>query len=137
MISQGKAVLAPKAKKTTKIHIKLIKNREGVVIKYDISRIEDAVFKAFSTSAEEGSRKEAKNIAKKVTFIVNRRFKQGEIPTVEDVQNIVEEVLILQGYVETARNYILYREQRRRLRESKITKEEAIDVVGNYLDSTD
>jgi len=43
----------------------------------------------------------------------------------------------LQGYVETARNYILYREQRRRLRESKITKEEAIDLVGNYLDSTD
>ena len=136
MISQGKAVLAPKAKKTTKIHIKLIKNREGVVIKYDISRIEDAVFRAFSTN-EEGNKTEAKNIAKKVTFIVNRRFKQGEIPTVEDVQNIIEEVLILQGYVETARNYILYREQRRRLRESKITKEEAIDLVGNYLDSTD
>jgi len=136
MMSPSKAVLAPKAKKTNKNHIKLIKNREGVVIKYDISHIEDAVFRAFSTN-EEGNKTEAKNIAKKVTFIVNRRFKQGEIPTVEDVQNIIEEVLILQGYVETARNYILYREQRRRLRESKITKEEAIDVVGNYLDSTD
>ena len=136
MMSPSKAVLAPKAKKTHKNHIKLIKNREGVVIKYDISHIEDAVFRAFSTN-EEGNKTEAKNIAKKVTFIVNRRFKQGEIPTVEDVQNIIEEVLILQGYVETARNYILYREQRRRLRESKITKEEAIDVVGNYLDSTD
>jgi len=136
MMSPSKAVLAPKAKKTHKNHIKLIKNREGVVIKYDISRIEDAVFRAFSTN-EEGNKTEAKNIAKKVTFIVNRRFKQGEIPTVEDVQNIIEEVLILQGYVETARNYILYREQRRRLRESKITKEEAIDLVGNYLDSTD
>lgn len=135
-MSPSKAVLAPKAKKTHKNHIKLIKNREGVVIKYDISRIEDAVFRAFSTN-EEGNKTEAKNIAKKVTFIVNRRFKQGEIPTVEDVQNIIEEVLILQGYVETARNYILYREQRRRLRESKITKEEAIDLVGDYLDSTD
>jgi len=46
-MSPSKAVLAPKAKKTNKNHIKLIKNREGVVIKYDISHIEDAVLELF------------------------------------------------------------------------------------------
>lgn len=136
MITPSKTVMASKAKKTKRNHITSVKNREGIVVKYDTLRIEDAVFKAFSTT-DEGGKKEAKEISKKVTFIVNRRFKKDEIPTVEKIQDIVEEVLILQGHAETARNYILYREQRRRVRENKITKEEAIDLVGNYLDTLD
>jgi len=136
MVTPSKTVGASAPKKIKKNHITLIQNRDGVVVKYDISRVEEAIFKALSTT-EEGGKKDSKELAKKVAFILNRRFKKGEIPHVEKIQDIVEEVLILQGYAETAKNYILYREQRRRVRENKITKEESIDLMGSYLDIID
>jgi len=136
MVSPSKNVGVNIPKKVKKNHITLVQNRDGVVVKYDILRIEEAIFKAFCTT-DEGGKKEAKELSKKVAFILNRRFKKGEIPTVEKIQDIVEEVLILQGYAETAKNYILYREQRRRARENKITKEESIDLMGSYLDVVD
>jgi len=68
---------------------------------------------------------------------LNRRFKKEEIPDVEQIQDIVEEVLILEGEVEAAKAFILYREQRRRIREAQAISEEAVDRVDDYLDKMD
>ena len=50
--------------------------------------------------------------------MLNRRFKKGETPNIEQIQDIVEEALMLEDLVETAKAYILYREQRRAIREA-------------------
>ena len=76
-------------------------------------KIEEAIFKAL-TATNTGGRKLAKELADKVVKLLNRRFKKGDIPTVEQIQDIVEEVLILEDLVETAKAYILYREKRRK-----------------------
>jgi len=68
---------------------------------------------------------------------LNRRFKKEEIPDVEQIQDVVEEVLILENLVETSKAYILYREQRKELRESRIVTGEAISLVDEYLKEKD
>ncbi len=119
-----------------KNNIKSVINRNGVVVRFDASRIENVILKALLVS-KEGGRKEAKDITKRVTFILNKRFRNGELPTVENIQDIIEECLVSSGFRETAKRYILYREQRRKLRETLVTTDESIKLVGSYLDSLD
>jgi ribonucleoside-triphosphate reductase len=89
------------------------------------------------TATGQGDGKKTTRLANKITKILNRRFKKEEIPTVEQIQDVVEEVLILEGLVETAKAYILYREQRRRIREAVTVSEEAVDRVDQYLEKLD
>jgi ribonucleoside-triphosphate reductase len=116
--------------------IEKVQKRDGTIVPFDQSRIEEAIFKAL-TATGEGERKKAKRLAKKVVRILNRRFKKGEIPHVEQIQDIVEEVLILEGLVKTAKAYILYREQRRRIREAIAVSEEAVDRLDQYIEKLD
>ena len=113
-----------------------VKKRDGAIVDFDSSRIEGAIFKAL-TATGQGDGKKAKNLAEKVIRILNRRFKKEEIPHVEQIQDIVEEVLILEDLVETAKAFILYREQRRRIREAVKVAEEAVDRLDQYLERTD
>ena len=73
----------------------------------------------------------------KIVKILNLRFKEGVILHVEQIQDIVEEVLILEGLVETAKAYILYREQRRRIRESATKMDEASEAIDKYIQELD
>jgi ribonucleoside-triphosphate reductase len=116
--------------------IEKVQKRDGTIVPFDQSRIEEAIFKAL-TATGEGERKKAKRLANKVVRILNRRFKKGEIPHVEQIQDIVEEVLILEGLVKTAKAYILYREQRRRIREAIAVSEEAVDRLDQYIEKLD
>jgi len=116
--------------------IKLIKKRNGELVEFTQDRIANAIFKAI-TAANQGDGKKAKKISDKVVEILNRRFKLDEIPQVEQIQDLVEEVLILEGLVETAKAYILYREQRRKIREAVAVSEEAVDRVDQYLEKLD
>jgi len=116
--------------------IEKVQKRDGTIVPFDRNRIEEAVFKALTASGE-GDGKRAKRISGKVIKILNRRFKKGKIPHVEQIQDIVEEVLILEGLVKTAKAYILYREQRRRIREAIAVSEEAVDRLDQYLEKLD
>ncbi len=118
-------------KKITKVQ-----KRDGRVVDFDFERIINAIFKAV-TATGEGDEAAAKRIANDALKIFNRRFKKGEIPGVEQVQDIVEEVLILDGLTVTAKSYILYREQRRRIREASLVSEEAVERVDQYLEKLD
>ena len=113
-----------------------IKKRTGEVVDFDQTKIQEAVFKALTVTGQGDGRK-SKRIAIRVAKILSRRFKKDEIPTVEQIQDIVEEVLILEGYVETAKSYILYREQRRRIREASTITEESVEMLDHYIGELD
>jgi len=113
-----------------------VQKRDGAIAEFDQTRIKDAIFKAL-TATGQGDGNRAKKLSDRVVQILNRRFKKGEVPQVEQIQDIVEEVLILEGLVEAARAYILYREQRRRIREATMVAEEAVDRIDQYLEKLD
>lgn len=116
--------------------IKKVQKRDGRYVRFDQDKITEAVFKAMTASGE-GDGDKSKRVSDKVVRILNRRFKKGEIPHVEQIQDIVEEVLILEGFVKAAKAYILYREQRRRIREAVKVSEEAVDRLDQYLGKLD
>ena len=96
--------------------IQKIRKRDGRIVDFDRSKIASAVFKAFlATKSKDGRR--AEDIADQVVALIEERI--PGIPGVEDVQNIVEEVLIKNGYAAAAKAYILYREKRAQVRRAK------------------
>jgi ribonucleoside-triphosphate reductase len=121
---------------TTKNHITKVQKRNGDIVEFIPEKIFSAVFKAI-TATKQGNGKKTQQIAESVIKILNRRFKKDEVPNVEQIQDIVEEVLILEGEAIAAKGFILYREQRRIIRESQLIAEEAVDRVDDYLDKLD
>ncbi len=113
-----------------------VQKRDGAIISFQQDKITNAIFKSI-TATGQGDGKKAKKVSERVVQILNRRFKKDEIPKVEQIQDIIEEVLILEGLVETAKAFILYREQRRRIREAVKASEEAVDRVNQYLEKLD
>jgi ribonucleoside-triphosphate reductase (formate) len=113
-----------------------IQKRDGTITDFDQSKITNAIFKAV-TATDQGDGERSKKLSEKVIQILNRRFKKDEIPSVEQVQNIVEEVLILEGLVDTAKAYIIYRDQRRRIREAVTISEETVERMDQYLEKLD
>lgn len=106
--------------KTTKkenTFIKTIQKRNGSIVPFDMERIVTAIYKAMLATGE-GSREEAELVANKVLADLVRIAKKYKnfIPTVEGIQNSVEKELILSEYVQTSKAYIIYREERAKLR---------------------
>lgn len=95
-----------------------IRKRDGRVVDFDIEKITNAIFKAAKAVGGE-NRELAEALAKKVVDELLRRHGEEGIPSVEEVQDIVETVLIRAGHAKTAKAYILYRRKRAELREAK------------------
>jgi ribonucleoside-triphosphate reductase len=119
-----------------KVKFETIQKRDGRVVPFDGTKVEQAVHKAL-TATGQGDGPIARKVTNKVVNLVNKRFKKGDIPKVEEVQDIVEEVLILENLVETAKAYILYREQRRRIREAQSALDETVEMVDKYIQELD
>jgi len=113
-----------------------IKKRDNTVVDFEIDKVRSVIFKAI-TAAGEGDGKKTKKVLEGVIKILNRRFKVDEIPDVEQIQDIIEEVLILEGFARTAKAYILYREQRRKIREAIVISDEAVERIDQYLEKLD
>jgi len=113
-----------------------VQKRDGRILDFDQVKITQALFKAL-TATKEGGKGIAHKLSNQVIDLLNRRFKKGDIPQIEEIQDIVEEVLILDDYTETAKAYILYREQRRRTREAATAIDEAVDMVDKYIQELD
>lgn len=90
--------------------------RDGRLEDFDEKKIENAVKKAFNAVGEEDKGRSRELTGKVVSRI---REKGKENPTVEEIQDIVEEVLIEEGFSKVAKAYILYRRERSRIREEK------------------
>jgi len=96
--------------------IEKVRKRDGRLVPFDESKIADAIFKAACAVGGE-DRQLAEELAAVVTMFLEREF-EGEVPGIEDIQDVVEKVLIETGHAKTAKAYILYRDKRARLRES-------------------
>jgi len=94
--------------------ISLVRKRDGRIVGFNQDKITNAILKAF-TAVKRGDGDLAKKLSDE---ILNDRF-AGRIPSVEDIQDIVENVLIDGGYSEVAKAYILYRNRRTQIRETK------------------
>ncbi|NLL56987.1 MAG: ribonucleoside triphosphate reductase [Firmicutes bacterium] len=92
---------------------KIIK-RDGRVVNFDQERIINAIFKA-AQAVGGADRRVAGNLSQQVVNIINETFRD-RLPSVEEVQDIVEKVLIENGHAKTAKAYILYRKQHEELR---------------------
>jgi ribonucleoside-diphosphate reductase alpha chain len=94
-----------------------IQKRDGTIVPFDFQKIVRAIMMAMD-QVKEGSAEEAEMVAHKVIADVVRIAKKYKnfLPTVEGIQDEVERQLILSEYVQTAKHYILYREERARIR---------------------
>ena len=94
-----------------------IKKRDGRVVAFDPSKIEQAIEKSFMASGSQKSVETAQQLTEIVLATVENDESIPSVPTVEQVQDVVERVLIEHGFVRSAKAYILYRAERSRVRE--------------------
>ena len=99
-----------------KLITKIIK-RDGRKVAFNTEKIAGAIYRA-AESVGGTDYQEALEIAQRTADIIEDKF-SGTVPTVEQVQDIVEKVLIEEGHAQTAKAYILYRYERTRSREMK------------------
>ena len=133
MVLAAKKVVVMKMEEKGKI--RFIRKRDGRVVEFSTERIRNAIFKA--AEAVGGKDKErADFLANKVVFILENQ-NRGEIPKVEEVQDIVEKVLIEYGHAKVAKAYILYRKQHEKLRKSRGSFLEVRNAMDEYLEKTD
>jgi ribonucleoside-diphosphate reductase alpha chain len=93
-----------------------IRKRDGSIVPFDPEKIAVAIEKAILSVKRKDGRL-AKKLAQQVVSNVEKHFTQKVIPTVEDVQDIVEEVLIKSKLADVAKSYILYRQKQKEIRE--------------------
>lgn len=110
-----------------------IQKRDGRSVKFEAEKITNAIAKA-GLATGEFERDAAKKLTIKVLSMAEKLF-DGKIMTVEEIQDVVEEVLLASPYRKTARAYIIYRDQHARLRE--IANKMEVDLVDQYLKKTD
>jgi ribonucleoside-triphosphate reductase len=96
---------------------KSIRKRDGKVVSFKPEKITEAIAKAGAATGEFGHDR-AENIAEKVLRVAQEKI-TSRIPTVEQIQDIVEEVLMESAFKNTAKAYIEYRAERTRVREAK------------------
>ena len=115
--------------------MKYVRKRDGRLEPFDQERIINAIWKA--AKAVGGRDKElAKRLSDKVVEELKKRFGEDGVPTVEEIQDVVEKVLIENGHAKTAKAYILYRKQHQDLRElAEILS--STELVEQYLDLED
>ncbi len=116
--------------------IKQIRKRDGSIVPFDPEKITDAVFKA-AVAVGGSDKNTASTVSQSVLGILEIIYKDGRIPTVENVQDLVEKILIERGHAKVAKAYILYREQHRKIREVKGLMIEGLNLIENYLDKSD
>lgn len=97
------------------MEITAIKKRDGRTVPFDVSKISGAITKAFDATYKPGKGDVAEQLAEEVCSILE--VEGNPEPEVEHIQDVVERVLMDNGYVQTAKAYILYRAERSKSRE--------------------
>jgi ribonucleoside-triphosphate reductase len=113
--------------------ITTVVKRNGASVEFDPNKIFIALKKA-ADSTGEFNEDVAKSLCLKTVHLVQQLYPHN-VPTVEDIQDCVEEILLNSPFRKTAKAYILYRDQHTKLREMSLKA--PMDLVDNYLDKTD
>jgi len=113
-----------------------IRKRNGTVTVFDIDKISNAIFGALAATSK-ADRGVADKLANDVlNKLVEQGFTNSRAPTVEDIQDIVESTLIDSGNSDIAKAYIVYRHERRKLRDEKmnVLNLKVLDPVSKKFD---
>ena len=100
----------------------VVRKRSGVVADFDQSRIERAISRAYAATNVGLPDAELAGLVERIVIEVNKTFGEKLIPSVEEIQNIVEKEIATKGDFDVAKAYILYREERTKERQRDIFK---------------
>ncbi|MBF8984203.1 ribonucleoside triphosphate reductase [Lutibacter sp. B2] len=112
-----------------------IQKRNGEIVDFDSAKIKKAIFMA-AKSVGGNNEMISQRLAKIVAEIINETY-SASIPSVEDVQDIVEKVLVEEGHAKTAKAYIIYRKRHAEMREVKNLFMDAEKMVEEYVNLED
>ncbi len=112
-----------------------VRKRDGRLADYDIGKIENAIAKAM-ISLGDGEIKDCKKMAKITELNLMEQY-EDRIPSVEEIQDIVEKVLMTNGYEDVAKAYILYRRDHEKVRNIQNTVMDYKQTVDKYLNLAD
>jgi len=115
--------------------MKFVLKRDSKLEPFDQERITNAIWKAVKAVGGK-DREQAKRISNQVVADLKKRYGEDGVPTVEEVQDTVEKMLIENGHAQTAKAYILYRKQHQDMRELAALLGSA-DLVDQYLEIED
>ncbi len=113
-----------------------VKKRDGKIVAFDITKIENAIGKAFMAEHTDYTHDILSLLALQTTSNFSDKIHDGII-NVEDIQDAVEVALIQAGYIKIAKSYILYRKQHESLRQIRSTELDYKQTVDNYLKIND
>lgn len=94
-----------------------VRKRDGRIVPFDRNRITNAVYRAMEATGEGNLSRDPRFISDRVVKALLKKFQASYIPSIEEIQDVVEETLILSDFPKTAKSYILYRQQRAVIRE--------------------
>lgn len=109
--------------------------RDGLQVPFDTEKITSAIRLAGQASKEFNS-DEASLLSAQVLKVLRHRFNESS-PSVEQIQDIVEQVLISSNHLQTARAYIVYREKHKQLRKDQKTLVDVAASINEYLQQAD
>ncbi len=115
--------------------MKFVLKRDSKLEPFDQERITNAVWKAAKAVGGK-DREQAKRVSDQVVADLKNRFGEDGVPTVEEIQDTVEKMLIENGHAQTAKAFILYRKQHQDMRELAALLSNA-DLVDQYLELED
>ena len=101
--------------------IKSVLKRSGEIVNFTPERITNAIYRA-AVSVGGRDRETAENLSQQVIEILQKSTHLESIPTIEEIQDVVEKVLIENGHAKVAKAYILYRDERARRREERASR---------------
>jgi ribonucleoside-triphosphate reductase len=113
--------------------MKQILKRNGVLEEWDVNKIEKVIKKALKSVEDQDYNGESKKLTEEVVS----KFKWKRIIPQEYIQDIVENVLMDNGYRKAAKNFILYREKRRIARETGQAQLNIMETMGDYISRGD
>ncbi|MFS0784463.1 anaerobic ribonucleoside triphosphate reductase [Bacillus sp. 1P06AnD] len=116
-----------------------VSKRDGRIISFDPEKITRAIYKAAQQVAEKEGKEADYHLSEElmgyVVTLLNETYKE-HVPTVEEIQDVVIKVLVEHGHAKTSEQYILYRAERSRIRDSKSRLMNAIKEI-TFLDADD
>ena len=98
--------------------IKSVVKRSGATVPFNPDRITNAIYRA-AVAVGGRDRSVAEGLTQQVVQLLEAQTPADHIPTVEEIQDVVEKVLIENGHAKVAKHYILYRDERARLRRER------------------
>ena len=117
------------------IKIENVTKRDGTLAPFDSTKIYNAILKAGNSTNEFGEQ-EAWLLTAQVLKVIEHKFSE-HLPSIEQIQDVVEQVLISANYFATAKAYILYRDQRQRTRNDQKVMVDVESSINEYLERLD